>query len=84
MLVLSRKCHERIQIDGNIELTVLEIHGNRVKLGLNAPSEIPIQREKIRSAMAAEGDGRSECPQLITGLVPADSAQDRSSSIAST
>ncbi len=46
MLVLSRKRGERI-IVGEIELTVLEVRGDRVKLGFAGPREIPIHREEI-------------------------------------
>jgi carbon storage regulator len=47
MLVLSRKSDERIVIDGRIIVTVVEIRGQQVRLGIEAPSEIPIMREEI-------------------------------------
>jgi carbon storage regulator len=47
MLVLSRKCGEAIIIAGNIEVTVLEVKGNRVKLGFVAPGETRIHRTEI-------------------------------------
>jgi len=46
MLVLSRKRGERV-IVGEIELTVLAVRGDRVKLGFAGPREIPIHREEI-------------------------------------
>jgi carbon storage regulator len=52
MLVLTRKLNESIIIDGNITLTVVEVRGNRVKLGIVAPGEIPVMREEIVAAMA--------------------------------
>ena len=59
MLVLSRKPGECIRIGREIEVTVLEIRGKHVKLGLIGPSEIPIHRGEIyqrieRSAVALE------------------------------
>lgn len=47
MLVLTRKKNERIRIAGNIEVTVLEIRGGKVRLGIECPSEIPVHREEI-------------------------------------
>ena len=47
MLVLSRKSHEQIIIGQGIEITVLAIRGNRVRLGINAPPEVPILREEL-------------------------------------
>ncbi len=48
MLVLSRKCGERIIIsEQEIVVTVLEVRGEQVRLGIEAPSNIPIYREEI-------------------------------------
>lgn len=47
MLVLSRKLNEAIKIGQDIEIVVLEIHGDRVKLGFVAPTEIPIHRREV-------------------------------------
>ena len=51
MLVLSRKPGERVRIGEEIEVTVLEIRGNQVKLGFSGPSEVPIHREEIYQRM---------------------------------
>ena len=47
MLVLSRKRGERILIGENIELTVVDIRGNKVRLALDAPRDVSIQRQEI-------------------------------------
>ena len=47
MLVLSRKKNEAIKIGPEIEIIVLEIHGDRVKLGFSAPIEVPIHRREV-------------------------------------
>ena len=47
MLVLSRKLGERIVIGHNIVVTVVDVQGDRVKLGFTAPHDIPIFREEI-------------------------------------
>ena len=47
MLVLSRKCGEVITIGNGITVMVLAVDGNRVKLGVAAPAEVPVHREEI-------------------------------------
>lgn len=47
MLVLSRRREESIRISDNIVVTVLSIHGNRVRLGVEAPPAIPVHRTEI-------------------------------------
>ena len=47
MLVLSRKLNEKIVIDGNIVVTVVKIDRNQVRIGIEAPGEIPVYREEI-------------------------------------
>ena len=47
MLVLSRKTQEAIVIDGEITVRILEIRGNTVRLGVEAPKEIPVLRSEL-------------------------------------
>ncbi len=47
MLVLSRKVNEEIVIDNNIRVKLLEVGPGRVRLGVSAPREIPIQRVEL-------------------------------------
>lgn len=47
MLALSRKQGESIMVGGNIELTILEIKGEQVKVGISAPKSIPVYRKEI-------------------------------------
>jgi carbon storage regulator len=47
MLVLSRKVGEKILIGDNITVTVLEVRGDRIRLGLDAPPEVPIHRQEV-------------------------------------
>jgi carbon storage regulator len=48
MLVLSRKCGEKIVIpEQNITLTVLEIRGDRIRLGITAPADVPVHRQEV-------------------------------------
>ena len=47
MLALSRKRDESLIIDNNIEITILDIRGDQVKIGISAPKEIPIYRKEV-------------------------------------
>ena len=54
MLVLTRHINEKIIIGDNIEITVVDIQGDQVSLGIEAPREVPIHRKEIYEAMQAE------------------------------
>jgi carbon storage regulator len=47
MLVLTRKQGEQIKIDGRIEVTVLSVQGHRVRLGIQAPNDVPVHRGEL-------------------------------------
>ncbi len=47
MLALSRKKNEALVINNNVEVTVLEIKGEQVKLGISAPREVPVYRKEV-------------------------------------
>ena len=47
MLALSRKINESIMIGNDIEITILEVKGDQVKVGINAPKSIPIYRKEL-------------------------------------
>lgn len=47
MLALSRKKNEAIIINNNIEVTILEVKGDQVKLGIAAPKEVPVYRKEV-------------------------------------
>ena len=56
MLVLSRKAGEKIVIGSGIEIIVTEICGNHVRIGVRAPSEVPIHREEVHHRINMEQD----------------------------
>lgn len=55
MLVLSRKIGEKILVGDNIQVTILEARGNRIRVGIEAPRNVRIQREEVIIDM-------TECP----------------------
>jgi len=55
MLVLSRKKDQSIMIGDNIVVTVVGIHGDKIRLGVVAPAEIPVHREEVYDVIKKEG-----------------------------
>lgn len=63
MLALSRKKGESLVINNNIEITILEVKGDQVKVGITAPKDVPVYRKEVyiqiqeanKAAVAAEG-----------------------------
>jgi carbon storage regulator len=51
MLVLSRKKNESIVINSDIVITVVEIRGDKVRLGIVAPKDVPVHREEVYEAI---------------------------------
>ena len=47
MLALTRKKGESLMIDNNIEITMLDIRGDQVKIGIAAPKEVPVYRKEV-------------------------------------
>jgi carbon storage regulator len=51
MLVLSRKRDERIVIGDNIVITIVDVRGDKVRVGIEAPPEIPVHRHEVAEAL---------------------------------
>jgi carbon storage regulator len=60
MLVLTRKTGEAIQIGDDIEITVLSVKGDQIKLGINAPKNIEIHRKEIYVSIQEENEQASK------------------------
>jgi carbon storage regulator len=65
MLILTRRVDERIFIGDDITLCVLDIEGNRVRLGLEAPKNVAILREEIHQKYA--GDASNDAQHAAKG-----------------
>ncbi len=51
MLVLTRKKNESIIIDDNIVITVVDVRGDKVRLGIDAPKDVPVHRREVYDAI---------------------------------
>ncbi len=84
MLVLSRKKNESIVINDDITIVVVEIRGDKVRLGVEAPKEVPVHRNEVYEAIrptprrsnftrhdAARSIWRAPCIALLTSKSPA-------------
>jgi carbon storage regulator len=68
MLVLSRKQGERLQIGDNVTVTVLEVHGRRVRFGIEAPSSTRILRGELTAwSSNPRAKGRERSAVLLAG-----------------
>ena len=71
MLVLSRKKNESIVINNDITIVVVEIRGDKVRLGVEAPKEVPVHRREVYDAIklneARQNDSTSENPTGASG-----------------
>ena len=71
MLALSRKKNESIIVNNDIEITILDIRGDQVKVGIAAPKEVPIYRKEVylqiqeENKAATNADGISELADLL-------------------
>lgn len=56
MLALTRKKGESLVVNNNIEITVLEIRGDQIKIGIQAPKEVPIYRKEVYLQIQKENE----------------------------
>ncbi|PHQ80921.1 MAG: carbon storage regulator [Phycisphaera sp.] len=75
MLVLSRQRDETIMIGDNIEITVVDIRGDKVRLGITAPTQIAVHRKEVYDAIRKENEQaacfkRDDLGPLCSGAAP--------------
>ena len=73
MLILARKPNERIMIGNEIEVSVVEIRGDQVKLGIVAPTSVKVYRREVFDAIQAENEEAARAAPLdltqLSGLI---------------
>ena len=77
MLVLSRKKDESVVINNNIRIVVVEIRGDKVRLGVEAPKEVPVHRSEVYEAINGDESDNSittvnNVPAISESCKPAD------------
>jgi len=71
MLVLSRQRDETIMIGDEIEITVVDIRGDKVRLGITAPKSVPVHRKEVYEAIRRENQAAAQVqPQDVKDVVP--------------
>lgn len=60
MLVLSRQRDESVMIGDDVEIIIVDVRGDKVRLGINAPKEIPVHRREIYDAIQREKQQQEE------------------------
>ncbi len=79
MLVLSRQKEESIIIGDDIEITIVDVRGDKVRLGINAPREISVHRKEIYEAIQREKAQQKASESAAGGTGQADKANDSKS-----
>ena len=77
MLVLSRQRDQTIMIGDDIEITVVDIRGDKVRLGITAPRSVPVHRKEVYDAIKRENEAAA---RLRPGDIPKKNDRDRGSS----
>lgn len=72
MLVLTRRENESIMIGNEVEVKVLDLKDNQVKLGIVAPREVPVHRREVYDAIQNENKDAASTPQadVLSKLIP--------------
>ena len=64
MLALTRKKGEALMVNNNVEITILEVRGDQVKVGISAPKEVPIYRKEVYLQIQAENQASFSAESL--------------------
>jgi carbon storage regulator len=70
MLVLSRKKNESIVINNDIVITVVEIRGDKVRLGIVAPKDVPVHRQEVYEAIHGHRPETPSSPAVVVNQDP--------------
>lgn len=70
MLVLSRRANESIVIGGEVVVTVLEVRGDQVRLGIDAPKSVTVHREEVHAEIQRANQAAAEVRSADLGRLP--------------
>jgi carbon storage regulator len=65
MLILSRKINEKVIIGDDISISIIEIRGDQVRLGIDAPKKVKVFRQEVYDAIMAENKAASKSTAVI-------------------
>jgi carbon storage regulator len=68
MLILSRKINEKIMIGDDISVSIIEIRGDQVRLGVDAPKTVKVFRQEVFDAIKAENQAAAESAPILPDL----------------
>jgi len=68
MLILSRKINEKIMIGDDISVSIIEIRGDQVRIGVDAPRNVKVFRQEVYDAILAENKAASKSASVIPSL----------------
>ena len=68
MLILSRKINEKIMIGDEITVSIIEVRGDQVRIGIDAPKNVKVFRQEVFDAIRAENKAASESKPVIPKL----------------
>ncbi len=68
MLILSRKLNEKIMIGEDISISIIEIRGDQVKLGVDAPRSVKVYRREVFDAILSENKAAAESNTLLPAI----------------
>ena len=70
MLMMTRRAGQKIVLGDNITIEVVEVAGNTVRLGVDAPRSVPVYREEIWTAVRAENEAAATAPASLPSAPP--------------
>ncbi|AOQ23400.1 Carbon storage regulator [Moorella thermoacetica] len=77
MLVLTRRVNEAVIIDNRIKITVVAIEDDKIRLGIDAPPEVPIVRQELLAAVADENKAAARTTVIAGNNLPLKEKQPR-------
>jgi carbon storage regulator len=82
MLILSRKINEKIMIGDDISVSIIEIRGDQVRLGVDAPKSIKVFRQEVFDAIRAENKAAAQSASVLPALdIVSEAARETSSTL---